>query len=81
MANINELPELKEKLEQIKSDLSKKEGERLAVMEQLFKKFGVKELDDLYKKFDELGKKKEVKQEEMEELIADVSKRLREYGY
>jgi hypothetical protein len=80
-SNEMSLAQLKERLDQIKSDVDKKHGEKDAILASLLKDFGVKKIDDLYKKEDELRKSIDVKQEEKDVLLKDIDGRLKKYGY
>jgi len=76
-----DIQQAKNKIEKIKSDISRKEGEKSAVMSDLKKEFGFKTLDEGYDKFEELEKETKAKQKEKEKLLASVERKLEEYGY
>lgn len=76
-----DLQQAKSKMEKIKTDISKKEGEMTAVMADLKKEFSIKTLDDAYSKFDEIEKEVKAKQKERDKLLASVERRLMEFGH
>ena len=75
------LQEIRDKMDRIKSDISRKEGERTGVLEALKKDFSVNTLDEAYDMFDDLKKQVEEKKKEKEKLMATVTKQLEQYGY
>ena len=76
-----ELQELKNKMERVKIDLGKKEGEKEAILCDLKENFGVKSIDEAYDKFDELDKKVEEMKKEKEKLVSEIDEKLKGYGY
>jgi hypothetical protein len=75
------LQEVTDKMDRLKSDISKKEGERDAVWTDLSKEFAVKTLDAAYSQLEKLQGKIDILQEKKQELMASVQKRLAQYGY
>lgn len=75
------LQEIRKKMETIKSDISKKEGEKTAVMNDLKKEFSVKDLDEAYDQFDSLKKEVEENKKKKDELLISVEGKLVTYGY
>lgn len=75
------LDQFKNKLETIKRDKAIKEGELAAVMGDLLKQFGVKNLDAAYKKLDVLQNQREIKQEQFEDVQKQILEKLKQYGY
>ncbi len=71
--------DLKDKIERIKSEKSKKEGEAKAILDRLKKEFGVKTLDDVYKESDDISLKIEKKEEERDELLIEAEERLAKF--
>lgn len=80
MAELN-LQQLTDKMDRIKQDVAKKQGERDAVWEDLSKEFKAKDLDAAYEELDELKSKIEILQEKKQELMTSVQGRLSSYGY
>lgn len=76
-----DLQTLRKKMELIKSDFSKKEGEKTAVMTDLQNEFAITTLDEAYDKYDLLKEEKKSKQEEKDRLIISIEERLKAYGY
>ena len=73
------LKELKDKLERLKKEKAQKEGERNAVFAQIQKEFGVKTIDEAYKKLEEMSADIEVKKEKKEELLKIAQEKLEGY--
>ena len=76
-----ELQEIREKIEKIKADISRKEGEKIGVMDALKKEFNIQTLDEAYDMFDDLKEQVEKEKSKKEKLIASISERLTKYGY
>jgi len=53
------LQDIRDKMDRIKSDISRKEGERTGVLEALKKDFAINTLDEAYDMFDNLKKQVE----------------------
>ena len=75
------LQEIKDKMAKIKSDISRKEGEKSAVINDLKKEFSVKTVDEAYDLYDSLKTELEKDQIEKEKLTVSVEKQLVSYGY
>jgi len=73
------LIELKEKLGNIKSDISTKEGERNAIFGRIKKEFGMEDVDAMYVRLKEIDGQVEVKQEKRQSLLKIAQERLEGY--
>lgn len=73
--------EIRDRMSKIKSDISRKEGERSAVLGDLKKEFDIDNLDKAYDLFDSLKAESESKQKEKSELTTEVEQKLAQYGY
>jgi chromosome segregation ATPase len=73
--------QLSEKLDRLKADVSKKEGEQEAILAELNRDHGFKTLDAAYDSLDNLDGQIEAQKEKREQLLASVQKRLASYGY
>jgi hypothetical protein len=73
--------QITEKMDRIKSDIARKEGERGTVWADLAKEFTVKTLDEAYAALDKLHNEIDLLQEKKQELMASVQKRLAQFGY
>lgn len=73
--------EIRDRMSKIKSDISRKEGERSAVLGDLKKEFDIDNLDKAYDLFDSLKAESESKQEEKAKLTTEVEQKLAQYGY
>lgn len=72
---------LRNRIQRIEKEISRKEGEMQATLETLKKEFKVKTIDEAYDMYDDLKKEIETKQQEKERLIEEVDKKLTAYGY
>jgi hypothetical protein len=76
-----DLQGLRNRLQRVEKDISRKEGEMQAALETLKKEFGVKTIDEAYDMYHSLKKEIETKQKEKEIMTAEVDKKLAAYGY
>jgi prefoldin subunit 5 len=76
-----EVQMLRNRIQRIEKEISRKEGEMQATLETLKKEFKVKTIDEAYDMYDDLKKEIETKQQEKERLIEEVDKKLTAYGY
>jgi flagellar biosynthesis chaperone FliJ len=76
-----ELSEIRAKMERVKRDIAKKEGELSATIEDLKREMNVKTVDEAYDQFDALEKEIAEKKTEKETLTKTVEEALLSYGY
>jgi len=75
------LQEARNKLDRIKNEIAKKEGEYASVMSDLQKDFNVKTIDEAYDKYDTTKDEISAKKKEKDELIKEVEKQITSYGF
>lgn len=73
------LQEIRNKMNQIKSNISRKEGERSVVLGDLKKEFGIENIDAAFDLFDSLKEQSESKRAEREALIKEIEQKLAQY--
>lgn len=76
-----ELSELRDKMERVKRDIAKKEGELSSTIEDLKREMGVQNVDEAYDQFDALEKEITAKKTEKDSLTKTVEEALLSYGY
>jgi len=72
---------LRDKMNKIKSDVSRKEGERTAILNDLKKEFNIEDLDKAYDLFDSLKEESKSKEAEKTQLMKEIEEQLTAYGY
>jgi len=73
--------DLRETLERINRDISKKEGQQEAELAALKKNFGVKKIDDAYDLLKKLEREIDDISRDRAKLIDTVNTKLKEFGY
>ena len=71
---------LQEKISDVKSQISTKEGERKVFLSRLKKEFEITNIEDAYTRLKEISAEREVKEERRHSLLAKAQERLADYG-
>ena len=74
------LTDLKDKLDDIKSEISTKEREKKAILSRLKKEFKIESLEIAYKRLKEISKEIDLKQAKKQSLLKTAQERLENYG-
>ncbi len=75
----NEVKQLKETLDRIRSEKSSKEGERKVLLSRFKDEFGI-EFEAAYTKFDDISREREQLESERSSLLAQAQERLAQYA-
>ncbi|MDD5053476.1 MAG: hypothetical protein PHO27_12145 [Sulfuricurvum sp.] len=73
------LKKLREKIERLKNEKAQKEGARDAILDSIKKDFGVKDINEAYKKLEEMREQIEIKKERETELLNIAEEKLEGY--
>ena len=79
MSDESILADLKGKIENIRSEVMAKEGEKKALLTRLKKEFGVKDIKDAYDRLRSISDEIESKQERKRSLLQTAQERLENY--
>ena len=74
------LSDLKSKIENIRSEILSKEGERKALLARVKKEFGIDDMENAYKRLKDISKEIDSKQEKRHSLLKTAQERLANYG-
>jgi len=79
MPNLDDLKELRETVDRVKSDLSVRMGERNAVMDRVKSEFGLDSVEDIETRLEEIRNQLGPARQKREELVEQVEQRLSGY--
>ena len=74
------LEEIKDKIDSLKEEIARKQGQRDTELEALKKDYGVKNLDGAYKMLDKLTAEVEEKSRERSKLMKEANDLLEDFG-